>query len=56
MIEKMLATGDVWFAPMRDIAAHVRACAASGAWTPRREAHGQESAPSNPHLMRLEDR
>jgi peptidoglycan/xylan/chitin deacetylase (PgdA/CDA1 family) len=40
MIEKMLATGDVWFAPMRDIAAHVRACAANGTWTPRREPHG----------------
>jgi peptidoglycan/xylan/chitin deacetylase (PgdA/CDA1 family) len=38
MIEKMLATGDVWFAPMREIAAHVRACAASGTWRPRREA------------------
>jgi peptidoglycan/xylan/chitin deacetylase (PgdA/CDA1 family) len=41
MIEKMLATGDVWFAPMRDIAAHVRACAANGTWTPRREAHSR---------------
>ena len=43
MIEKMLAKGDVWFAPMRAIAAHVRACAANGTWAPRIESH----APAN---------
>jgi peptidoglycan/xylan/chitin deacetylase (PgdA/CDA1 family) len=37
MIEKMLEKGDVWFAPMRDIAAHIRACAANGTWKPRTE-------------------
>ena len=37
MIGKMLDKGQVWFAPMRDIAAHVRACAADGSWTPRIE-------------------
>jgi hypothetical protein len=41
MIEKILAKGDVWFAPMRAIAAHVRACAANGTWAPRIESHGQ---------------
>jgi hypothetical protein len=51
MIEKMLATGDVWFAPMRDIAAHVRACAASGTWKPRVWAQT-----SDPDLKRLKGR
>ncbi|RKF16750.1 polysaccharide deacetylase [Roseovarius spongiae] len=38
-IEKMLLEwreqGDVWFAPMEEIAAHVRACAAAGTFKPR---------------------
>jgi hypothetical protein len=37
MIERMLKKGGVWFAPMRAIAEHVRACAANGTWTPRTE-------------------
>jgi peptidoglycan-N-acetylglucosamine deacetylase len=37
MIGKMMEKGDVWFAPMRDIAAHVRRCMADGLWTPRTE-------------------
>ena len=34
---KMLDKGHVWFAPLRDIAAHVRQCMANGSWTPRTE-------------------
>jgi peptidoglycan/xylan/chitin deacetylase (PgdA/CDA1 family) len=37
MIGKMLDKGQVWFAPLRDIAAHVRKCIADGTWTPRTE-------------------
>jgi hypothetical protein len=37
MIGKMLDQGQVWFAPMRDIAAHVRGCSENGTWTPRTE-------------------
>jgi peptidoglycan/xylan/chitin deacetylase (PgdA/CDA1 family) len=37
MIERILMKGNVWFAPMRDVAAHVRACSANGTWTPRTE-------------------
>jgi peptidoglycan-N-acetylglucosamine deacetylase len=37
MIERMLKKGNVWFAPMRAIAEHVRTCAANGTWTPRTE-------------------
>jgi len=35
LIEHMQAAGGVWFAPLEDIAAHVRRVVASGAWTPR---------------------
>ncbi len=35
LIEHMQAAGGVWFAPLEDIAAHVRQVVASGAWTPR---------------------
>jgi len=35
MIGRMIDKGGVWFAPMRDIAAHVRRCIAEGRWTPR---------------------
>jgi hypothetical protein len=45
MIEKMLDKGEVWFAPMRAIAAHVRACAANGTWTPRIESTAESPAP-----------
>jgi hypothetical protein len=33
----MMEKGGVWFAPMRDIAAHVRRCMAGGTWAPRIE-------------------
>ncbi len=45
MIEKMLEKGHVWFAPMCAIAAHVRACAANGTWTPRTESIAQSPTP-----------
>ncbi len=35
MIGRMLERGGVWFAPMRDIAAHVRRCMVNGSWSPR---------------------
>ena len=35
LIEYMHAKGKVWFAPMEEIAAHVRAMIAEGRWTPR---------------------
>ena len=35
MIGRMLERGGVWFAPMRDIAAHVRGCMVNGSWSPR---------------------
>ena len=41
MIGKMMARGGVWFAPMRDIAAHVRQCIDEGTWQPRTEDYGQ---------------
>ena len=34
-IEQALTRGDVWFAPMEEIAAHVQRVVASGAWAPR---------------------
>jgi peptidoglycan/xylan/chitin deacetylase (PgdA/CDA1 family) len=34
MIGRMLEKGGVWFAPMRDIAAHVRGCIDAGTWAP----------------------
>lgn len=49
MIEKMLDKGDVWFAPMRDIARHVRQCMADGVWQPRSERYGHiEGLPKVP--------
>ena len=35
MIERMLSKGSVWFAPMEEIARHVAAVTAAGAYTPR---------------------
>jgi peptidoglycan/xylan/chitin deacetylase (PgdA/CDA1 family) len=35
MIEHMLGTGDVWFAPLEDIARHVLACRDNGSYQPR---------------------
>jgi len=37
MIGRMMERGRVWFAPLRDIAAHVRRCIAEGIWLPRIE-------------------
>ena len=37
LIEHMHEKGGVWFAPLEEIAAHVRSVVASGAWTPRRD-------------------
>lgn len=37
MIGRMLERGRVWFAPMRDIASHVRECAENRTWQPRIE-------------------
>jgi hypothetical protein len=31
----MMAKGDVWFARMDEIAAHVQRCVATGSYTPR---------------------
>lgn len=53
MIGRMMEKGDVWFAPMRDIARHVKACIADGRWTPRTENYlqreGMPTIPSSPH-------
>jgi peptidoglycan/xylan/chitin deacetylase (PgdA/CDA1 family) len=35
MIEDILSRGDVWFAPLQDIARHVQSCIADGRWSPR---------------------
>ncbi len=35
MIGRMLAKGKVWFAPLAEIAAHVRRCIDQGTWQPR---------------------
>jgi peptidoglycan/xylan/chitin deacetylase (PgdA/CDA1 family) len=35
MIEYMMGKGGVWFAPLEDIAAHVRSCIDDGSYTPR---------------------
>lgn len=40
-LETVLERGDVWFAPMEEIAAHVDAVIASGKYTPRRVAMPQ---------------
>lgn len=34
-LESLMARGDVWFAPMEEIAAHVRRLVADGHWSPR---------------------
>ncbi|MCB2128705.1 MAG: polysaccharide deacetylase [Rhodobacteraceae bacterium] len=44
-LETVLERGDVWFAPMEEIAAHVRSVTASGEYTPRRVQMPQYSAP-----------
>ena len=44
-LEKVLARGDVWFAPMEEIAAHVTALTNSGAYSPRIELIPQYDRP-----------
>jgi peptidoglycan/xylan/chitin deacetylase (PgdA/CDA1 family) len=44
-LERALAPGDVWFAPMEEIAAHVQKVTASGDYTPRRVAMPAYKAP-----------
>jgi hypothetical protein len=34
-LEQVLTRGDVWFAPMEEIAAHVRRVVENGSWSPR---------------------
>ena len=58
-LESVVARGDVWFAPMEDIAAHVRKLANSGDYSPRRVAMPRyskpidiRSAPSNKEIVR----
>ena len=34
-LESLVTRGDVWFAPMEEIAAHVQGLVASGGWHPR---------------------
>ncbi len=44
-LEAVLTRGDVWFAPMEEIAAHVEAVTASGEYKPRRVTMPQYDAP-----------
>lgn len=44
-LEQVLARGDVWFAPMEEIAAHVRKVSDGTTYTPRRVTMPQYSAP-----------
>jgi len=55
LIEHMIAKGSVWFAPMSEIAAHVRQLVANGEWTPRTEDVPFWTEPV-PHLAPLRDR
>lgn len=50
-LEQVMARGDVWFAPMEDIAAHVRKVTESGAYTPRRVSMPQFSGPVQAELQ-----
>ncbi|WP_291157829.1 hypothetical protein [Ensifer sp. SSB1] len=34
-LEQVIRRGDVWFAPMEEIAAHVRRVVENGSWSPR---------------------
>ncbi|WP_181702108.1 polysaccharide deacetylase family protein [Chthonobacter albigriseus] len=51
-LEKAVARGDVWFAPMEEIAAHVKAVTDSGEYTPRLELLPQYTAPIGRALPR----
>ena len=35
LMEYMMSKGGVWFAPLRDVAAHIDGLIASATWTPR---------------------
>jgi len=37
MIGRMLEKGKTWFAPLREVAAHIERCIANGTWSPRME-------------------
>lgn len=51
MIQRMMDHGGVWFAPMRDIARHVRQCMNDGTWQPRVERYGRlEGLPAVPKM------
>ena len=52
MIEAMLLKGGVWFATLEQIAAHARAMAAAGTWTPRVERLPYYAASPIPELKR----
>lgn len=45
LLEYMTEKGDVWFAPLSEITAHVEGLVASGAWSPRTEHLPQYPAP-----------
>jgi len=47
-LEKVLERGNVWFAPMEDIAAHVNQVISSGAYTPRTVSMPQYDGPVTP--------
>ncbi len=53
MIEKMMERGQVWFAPLRDIARQVQRCTEDGTWQPRVERYGhQPGLPAVPAFKR----
>ncbi len=45
LMDHMVEKGDVWFAPLRDIAAHVEGLIADGLWTPRSDTLPQYPGP-----------
>ena len=47
-LEEVLDRGDVWFAPMEEIAAHVLKVTADGTYTPRRDNLPYYDAPISP--------
>ena len=47
-LEEVLNRGDVWFAPMEEIAAHVNKVTADGSYTPRRDQLPYYSGPVSP--------
>lgn len=47
-LREVQARGDVWFAPMEDIAAHMVAVAKSGEYRPRRDAFPLYAGPVTP--------